>query len=64
MSKKKSEKDGLVYSTNPSQPVSNNQDEENETAPQPGEQHLKIFLDRMPGNKLLTRITGFNGPEA
>ncbi|MFI5148569.1 MAG: translation initiation factor [Bacteroidia bacterium] len=64
MSKKKSDRDGLVYSTNPSQPVNNQEEGENSSAPLPGEQQLKIFLDRMPGNKLLTRITGFGGPEA
>ena len=63
MSKKKHEKDGLVYSTNPSLPVHKEEDETSDT-PDPGQQQLRIFLDRMPGNKLLTRITGFEGSDA
>jgi translation initiation factor 1 len=63
MSKKKSDRDGLVYSTNRSLPVNDDSGNESETNALPGEQQLRIFLDRMPGNKLLTRITGFQGTE-
>ncbi|MBL8009295.1 MAG: translation initiation factor [Flavobacteriales bacterium] len=47
---------GLVYSSGPKgsgQP----------TAP-PGQQDLRIHLDRLGGNKVVTRIVGFTGKEA
>jgi translation initiation factor 1 len=59
---KKNNKDGIVYSTNknfvPSDDNDNNDDEQ--TLP-PQQQDLRIFLDRLGGGKLLTRVTGFIG---
>jgi translation initiation factor 1 len=47
---------GLVYSTNPSL-------REPATLP-PAQQDLRIHLDRLGGNKVVTRIVGFVGKEA
>lgn len=59
---KKNKEDGLVYSTNSN--LSFNKDDENEDESlNPGEQSLRIHLDRMGGGKLLTRIVGFVGSE-
>lgn len=50
---------GLVYSTNKS--VSTAQSPA--TLP-PAQQDLRIHLDRLKGNKVVTRVTGFVGREA
>lgn len=59
---KKNNKDGIVFSTN------KNFSFEKEEVPSgslpPQQQNLKIYLDRMGGGKLVTRISGFVGKEA
>ena len=64
MSKKdrKNNEDGLVYSTNSNMSFNNDDDSEEESL-SPGEQSLRIHLDRMGGGKLLTRVVGFVGTE-
>lgn len=59
---KKRSTGGLVYSTNPHARTSSNQEEGPATRP-PAEQDLRIHLDRLKGNKVLTRITGFVGQD-
>jgi translation initiation factor 1 len=50
---------GLIYSTNPDfQPESEENESYNEDA---GSMNLRIFLDRLGGNKVVTRISGFEG---
>src|ERR1041385_1707085 len=56
---KKNNKDGLVYSTNKNLDL-NHEEEEMQSLP-PQQQNLKIFLDRLGGGKMVTRITGFVG---
>ena len=51
-----------MYSTNPDfRPA---EEEAAEGSISPGMQNLRVFLDRLGGNKLVTRINGFQGPEA
>ncbi len=49
---------GLVYSTNRSTPTSSNP-----TTLPPQQQDLRIHLDRLKGNKEVTRVVGFVGQE-
>ena len=57
---KKNNKDGFVFSTNKDfQFESENEDPIVSLPPQ--QQNLKLFLDRIGGGKLLTRISGFIG---
>jgi translation initiation factor 1 len=59
MSKK--EKSGnVVYSTNPNFKPDTDEEEESKPA-RPGEQTLKVYLDRLGGGKLLSRVNGFTG---
>ena len=58
---KKNNKDGIVFSTNKDFSFEPDQTPENSLPPQ--QQNLKIFLDRMGGGKLVTRIHGFIGTE-
>ena len=51
---------GMVYSTNPNQNTSGFGDREPSTLPPP-QQDLRIHLDRLKGNKEVTRIVGFVG---
>lgn len=59
---KKNNKDGIVFSTNKN--FSFEQDETPQSSLPPQQQNLKIYLDRMGGGKLVTRISGFIGTEA
>lgn len=63
---KKNSSESLVYSTNAEylkKYLESQQDEETETLP-PQQQQLKIFLDRLGGNKFVSRIAGFVGKES
>ena len=52
----------VVYSTNPNFSYENEGETNQETLP-PQQQNLKLFLDRIGGGKLLTRVSGFVGTE-
>jgi translation initiation factor 1 len=60
MSKKDRKRMNVVYSTNPDFKY-DEQKEESASTPPPGAQNMKIFLDRLGGGKLLSRLTGFVG---
>ena len=60
MSKKEKNRVNVVYSTNPNFKF----EEENETQHEPlkpNQEQLKVYLDRLGGGKLLSRVTGFSG---
>ncbi len=56
---KKNNKDGIVFSTNKSFSFEVEKNDHPSLPPQ--QQNLKIYLDRMGGGKLVTRIHGFVG---
>jgi translation initiation factor 1 len=58
---KKHNNGGFVYSTNPDFRPETNEEEE-ESAPAKA-QYLRIFLDRLGGNKMVSRVNGFRGKE-
>jgi len=62
MSKKDKTRVNVVYSTNPNFSYENEEETNHDTL-QPQQQNLKLFLDRIGGGKLVTRISGFVGTE-
>jgi translation initiation factor 1 len=60
MSKKDNKRINVVYSTNPNYNYESEDLNEEETLPSQ-QQQLKIYLDRLGGGKMLTRIDGFIG---
>ncbi len=60
MSKKNKKIINVVYSTNPNFKFETDDTDEDETK-DPLQQDLRIFLDRLGGGKMVTRISGFVG---
>jgi len=60
MSKKNKSGGGLVYSTNPNFNAES-EDEDAAEPTKPNHQQLKVYLDRLGGGKLLSRVNGFTG---
>ena len=60
MSKKDKNRINVVYSTNPDFKFETDGGGETQTLP-PAQQNLKVYLDRLGGGKMLSRITGFIG---
>lgn len=63
MNKKNKNRINIVYSTNPDFKYES-EEETSANSLTPEQQNLKVFLDRMGGGKLLSRITGFIGNES
>jgi translation initiation factor 1 len=61
--RKKEGEDGLVYSTNRDLSFETGHEEE-EGSVAPGEQDLRIHLDRLGGGKMVSRVAGFGGSSA
>jgi translation initiation factor 1 len=59
MNKKKNNKDGIMYSTNPDFRLP--EDDSQEESLPANQQDLRIHLDRMGGGKLVSRVSGFVG---
>lgn len=60
---KKNNKDGFVFSTNKDFKFEAEHEESTDSLP-PQQQNLKIFLDRIGGGKMITRVNGFIGNDA
>lgn len=60
MSKKDKNRVNIVYSTNPNFKFEE-ENSEDESTPGNQKQQLKVYLDRLGGGKLLSRVTGFIG---
>ena len=58
MAKKNKNNINVVYSTNPNFKFETN-DAPEESSVVPSKEQLKIYLDRLGGGKLLSRVTGF-----
>ncbi|HQQ94761.1 MAG TPA: translation initiation factor [Bacteroidia bacterium] len=63
MSKKDKSRIDVVYSTNPNFQYREEPGEEAQTLA-PAQQNLKIYLDRLGGGKLLSRLSGFVGSKS
>jgi translation initiation factor 1 len=62
MSNKNKNRSGIVFSTNPDYTPDEEPLNDAETLP-PQQQNIKIYLDRMGGGKMVSRVTGFIGRE-
>lgn len=60
MSKKDKNRVNVVYSTNPDFKFEHDNEQESETLSN-GQQQLKVFLDRLGGGKMVSRVNGFIG---
>ena len=61
MAKKKKRRNGIVYSTDPSYSSGWDDDEFVEETPEPRKQNLRISLQRLKGNKRVTKVYNFVG---
>jgi translation initiation factor 1 len=59
---KKNKEDGFVFSTNKDFKFESENEESYNSLP-PQQQNLKIFLDRIGGGKIVTRVHGFIGTD-
>lgn len=63
-SKKFNSFDGIVFSTDPALPIYDDEEESNETTPEPRLQDLRVTLDKKQrAGKAVTLVTGFQGKE-
>lgn len=60
---KKTISGGLVYSTNPDQPLQDEPESEISSIPDT-EQNLRIWLERKGGGKVATVVKGYIGPQS
>ena len=60
MGKKNKKRSGIVYSTDPDYDYQTEEELEEETLP-PNQQNLRITLQRLKGNKSLTKVYAFVG---
>lgn len=63
MSKKDKNRVNVVYSTNPNFKFESDDNSEDVTLP-PGQQNLKVYLDRLGGGKFVSRVADFVGTSA
>lgn len=63
MSKKDKGRINVVYSTNPNFKFEQETNYESDTL-MPGQQNLKVYLDRLGGGKVVSRVSGFVGKDA
>ncbi|MEZ4775072.1 MAG: translation initiation factor [Bacteroidia bacterium] len=64
MAKKKRNTDGIIYSTDPEYLYEGMEDQEDDSPFDPRKQDLRVSRQRLKGNKVVTLITGFRGPES
>lgn len=62
MSGKNKGKSGVVYSTNPNFEYQDDSDDLNVEKIDPNKQNLRVHLDRLGGGKMVSRVSGFTGP--
>lgn len=63
MAKKKKNRGGIIFSTDPDFEDDFYDDEVEET-PEPSRQNLRVSRQRIKGNKVITLITGFEGADS